>query len=260
MAVICPSMLPQTEQGSHTHTSTPQKAALQRYKDMTWDIHDKFIQAIKVPGLVDNLTFINTTVKQDKAIQGRPDIVIFGKTTGQLLQWDHSGAIYTKLFNQAKDPNTISENDEGVGAAQSMLAVYKGVKKVEVEDLHQTLVNDDHATDGQPKPYITLMPIWETKTLFGWSFFGYVCHDIKWNELVYLKDYWHTNFPGIEKEGDIYRDLRKAKVHYILKLGPAGNMLLTPEHPLNIQSTRTQDYVKDGNCKHTWCPSTPHVK
>ncbi|KAI9463812.1 hypothetical protein F5148DRAFT_982325 [Russula earlei] len=114
--------------------------------------------------------------------------------------------------------------------------------------------------DGQPKPYITWKPIWETKTLFGWSTFGYVCHNIEWNELVYFKDYWRTDFPGIEKEGDIYHNLQEAKVRYIPRLGPAGNMLLTPEHPLDIQSTRTQDYVKDGNRKRIWCPGTLRIK
>ncbi|KAI9454416.1 hypothetical protein F5148DRAFT_968589, partial [Russula earlei] len=64
----------------------------------------------------------------------------------------------------------------------------------------------------------------ETKTLFGWSTFRYICHNIEQNKLMYLKDYWCTNFPGIEKEGDIYHDLQKAKVHYIPDLGPAGNV------------------------------------
>ncbi|KAI9429124.1 hypothetical protein F5148DRAFT_1155257 [Russula earlei] len=242
-------------------------------------------------GLADNLTFVNTTVKQDKAIQGRPDIVIyqkregkrtirfrvfsysiilFGKTTGRLLRWDRSGAIYTKLFDWAKDPNTlfefiwrlnsltfaqrgydttvtsVSKNDKGVGDAQSTLAEYMDIDKIEVEDLCQILINDDHAMDGQPKPYITWKPIWRRKPFL--------------NELVYLKDYWHTNFPGIEKEGDIYCDLKEAKVRYIPTLGPAGNVLSTLEHPLDVQSTRTQDYVKGGDHKRIWCPGTLCVK
>ncbi|KAI9507389.1 hypothetical protein F5148DRAFT_981486, partial [Russula earlei] len=198
--------------------------------------------------------------------------------------WDRSGAIYTEIFDWAKDPNTLSEfiwrlnsltfaqrgydttvtsvskNDKGVGDAQFTLAVYMDIEKIEVEDLCQILVNDDHATDGQPKPYIIWKPIWETKTLFGWSTFGFVGHDVERNKLVYLKDYWRTNFPGIEKEGDIYRNLLEAKVRFILELGPAGDVLLTPEHSLDVQCTRTQDYVKDGERKRIWCPGTPRVK
>ncbi|KAI9437125.1 hypothetical protein F5148DRAFT_1154424, partial [Russula earlei] len=346
---------------SHTHTSTPQKLASERYKDMTWDVCDKFVgpmpiaeflsefvpeasQARKTERIIsfdkrsvshneDHFVsphiqggihahvhdryrqskrpasliishFVNTTAKQDKAILGRPDIVIyrkreghqeneqltsldwravdvwienkkgkedifrnlthmrreagvechvrwterayhfrvfsysiilFGKAEGRLLRWDRSGAIYTEIFDWTKNPNTLSEfiwrlnsltfaqrgydttvtsvskNDKGVGDAQSTLAVYMDVEKIEVEDLRQILVNDDHAMDGQPKPYIIWKPIWETKTLFGRSTFGFVCHDIERNKLVYLKDYWRTNFPGIEKEGDIYHDLLEAK-------------------------------------------------
>ncbi|KAI9445662.1 hypothetical protein F5148DRAFT_1153738 [Russula earlei] len=177
---------------------------------------------------------------EDESVLGHPI-----KLSHQASHICGHGAIYTKLFNWAKDPNTlfkfiwrlnsltfaqhgynttvtlVSKNNKGVDAAQFTLVVYKCIKKVEVEDLHHILVNDDHATDGQPKPDITSTPIWEMKTLFG-----------------------------IEKEGDIYHDLQKAKVHYILKLGPAGDMLSTPEHPLDVQSTRTQDYVKDGD--HKW--------
>ncbi|KAI9431634.1 hypothetical protein F5148DRAFT_1155081 [Russula earlei] len=311
MAVIHPSTPPQTEQRSHTRTSTPQKLASERYKDMTWDVCDKFvgpmpiaeflsefvpeasqarkteriisfdkrsvshnedhfIQAIKTSGLADSLTFVNTTAKQDKAILGRPDIVIYRKREGHqeneqadltglesvsgLLLLDHplwkgrqgdycdGIAVVLSIPRYSigtKDPNTLSEfiwrlnsltfaqrgydttvtsvskNDKGV--------VYMDVEKIEVEDLRQILVNDDHATDGQPKPYIIWKPIWETKTLFG-----------------------------IEKEGDIYRNLLEAKVRFILELGPAGDMLSTPEHSLDVQCTRTQDYVKDGERKsHT---------
>ncbi|KAI9508254.1 hypothetical protein F5148DRAFT_980089 [Russula earlei] len=104
------------------------------------------------------------------------------------------------------------------------------------------------------------MPIWVTETLFGCSTFGYICHDVKQNQLVYLKNFWHTNLPGIEKEGDIYCDLKNAKVHHIPELGQAGDMLSTLEHPPDVQSTRTQEYVRGGACKFIWCPSTPHVK
>ncbi|KAI9459045.1 hypothetical protein F5148DRAFT_961396, partial [Russula earlei] len=161
----------------------------------------------------------------------------------RLLRWDRSGAIYTEIFDWTKDPNTpsefiwrlnsltfaqrgydttvtsVSKNDKGVGDAQSTLAVYMDVEKIEVEDLRQILINDNHATDGQPKPYIIWKPIWETKTLFGRSTFGFVCHDVEWNKLVYLKDYWRTDFPGIKKEGDIYHDLLEAKVLFHSRVG-----------------------------------------
>ncbi|KAI9437383.1 hypothetical protein F5148DRAFT_1294246 [Russula earlei] len=217
---------------------------------------DHFIQAIKTSGLADNLTFFRVFSYS---------IILFGKAEGRLLQWDRSGAIYTEIFNWTKNPNTLSEfiwrlnsltfaqrgydttvtsvskNDKGVGDAQSTLAVYMDVEKIEVEDLRQILVNDDHATDGQAEA------LYHMETNMG-------------DEKPFLVDYWRTNFPGIEKEGDIYCDLLEAKVRFIPELGPAGDVLSTPEHSLDVQCTRTQDYVKDGERKRIWCPSTPRVK
>ncbi|KAI9450856.1 hypothetical protein F5148DRAFT_1290488 [Russula earlei] len=133
-------------------------------------------------------------------------IILFGET-GRLLQWDHSGAIYTELFNWAKDPNTLFKFIWRLNSLTFAQHGYGTTVTSVLENDEGILINDDHATDGQLKPYITWKPIWETKTLFGQSTFRYICHDIEQNELVYLKDYWHTDFPGIEKEGDIYHDL-----------------------------------------------------
>ncbi|KAI9510010.1 hypothetical protein F5148DRAFT_1147842 [Russula earlei] len=125
-------------------------------------------------------------------------IVLFGetgRTTAMGSQWCYlyrSYSIGPKIptpFSNSSGGSTLSllpsvdmtplspqsrRTDKGVGDAQSTLAVYMDVEKVEVEDLRQILINDDHAMDGQPKPYITWKPIWETKTLFGRSTFRYV--------------------------------------------------------------------------------------
>ncbi|KAI9507640.1 hypothetical protein F5148DRAFT_1149590 [Russula earlei] len=271
MAVIRPSTPPQTKQRSHTHTSTPQKLASERYKDMTWDICDKFIrpmpiaefreefvpeasqarvteriisfdkcsvshnedhliQAIKMSGLADNLTFVNTTVKQDKAIQGRPDIVIYRKREGHQenerltsLDWrvvnvwienkkgkedifrnltymrqeGRKGGLEchvrwterTCIIGYDTTVTSVLKNNKGVGDAQSTLAVYMDVEKIEVEDLRQILVNDDHATDR------TAEALYHMETNMGdenpfWSVDVWIC---------------------IKKEGDIYHDSKEAK-------------------------------------------------
>ncbi|KAI9507089.1 hypothetical protein F5148DRAFT_1285638 [Russula earlei] len=325
--------------GSQAYSSAPPKKASLKYRKMTKDICDKFIRpmpileffsefmpqasqaretneisfaetsisqcedqfikAIQLSGLAPDLTFINTSAKQDKQSHLRPDITIYwNKNAHSKVAWENKKLEWSvvdvwiknknwksRLFHTHAEMNppedesdlghpiksshqashicgqlisyslgdycdgiavvlsipsysigpkipttlfefiwrlnsltfaqhgydttvtSVSENNKGVGDAQSTLVVYMDVEKIEVEDLHQILVNDDHATDGQPKPYITWKPIWEMKTLFGQSTFRYICHNVKQNELVYLKDYWHTNFPGIKKEGDIYHDL-----------------------------------------------------
>jgi hypothetical protein len=84
------------------------------------------------------------------------------------------------------------------------------------------------------------------------------------SKLVYLKDFWRTDLPRIQKEGDIYRKLHEAKVSNIPALGPTGDVLLSRDHantsPLAVQRTKTQDYLKGSGRRHEWCPGRPLVE
>jgi hypothetical protein len=193
--------------------------------------------------------------------------------------------IYTESFNWAIEPDTLFEffwrlnflsdvdrgydttvtlveDDEAV-AALSKLKTYNGLENVQTKDLHKILVHDDHAFDGQPRYYVTPSAVWYTEALFGRSTFGYIAYDVATSKLVYLKDFWRTDRPGIQKEGDVYRELHSAEVPHIPVLGRAGDVPLSPDHantlPLVVQSTRTQDYVTGSGLGHDWCPGRPRV-
>ncbi|KAH9978918.1 hypothetical protein BGW80DRAFT_1165586 [Lactifluus volemus] len=211
-------------------------------------------------------------------------IVLFGNT-GRLLRWDRSGIIYTELFNWATDHDTLFEfiwrlnflsdvdrgfdttvvsvEDDEADAAVSTLKTYKGLEDVDRTDLHKFLVYDDLATDEPPRCYITPSAIWSTDALFGRSTFGYIAYDVTSTKLVYLKDFWRTDYPGIQKEGDVYRELHNAHVPNIARFGRAGDVPLSPQHantmPLNAQRTKAQDYAKRGTLGHEWCPGQPRV-
>jgi hypothetical protein len=81
--------------------------------------------------------------------------------------------------------------------------------------------------------------------------------------LVYLKDFWRTDLPDIQKEGDVYRELHGAQVPNIPMLGPAGDVPLSLDRkhiaPFSAQRTRTQDYVKESGRGYEWCPGRPRV-
>ncbi|KAH9051975.1 hypothetical protein EDB87DRAFT_1547157, partial [Lactarius vividus] len=64
---------------------------------------------------------------------------------------------------------------------------------------------------------------------FGCSTFGYIAYDLETTNLVYLKDFWCTDCDGIQKEGDVYRELHDAQVSHIARLGLAGDVPLLPE-------------------------------
>ncbi len=99
------------------------------------------------------------------------------------------------------------DDDDEAKAGLSKLRTYKGREKLELADLKRFLVHDDRATEGQLRSYITPGAIWDTDGLFGRSTFGYIAYDIATSRLVYLKDFWRTGLPRIEKDGDVYRKL-----------------------------------------------------
>ena len=212
-------------------------------------------------------------------------VVLFGNT-GRLLRWDRSGVIYTEAFNWANEPDTLFEffwrlnflsdvergydttvtsvdEEEDAKTALSNLRKYKGLEHVQRADLFNVFVHDDRARDGQPRSYITPGPVWLTDALFGRCTFGYIAYDVAGSRLVYLKDFWRTDLPDIQKEGDVYRELHDAQVPNIPMLGPAGDVPLSLDHehiiPFSSQRTRTQDYVKVSGLGYEWCPGRPRV-
>ena len=211
-------------------------------------------------------------------------VVLFGNT-GRLLRWDRSGVIYTEAFNWANEPDTLFEffwrlnflsdvargydttvtsvGEDEAEEALSMLRKYQGLERVQGIDLYKVFVHDDCTSDRQPRSYVTPGPIWNTDALFGRCTFGYIAYDVVGSRLVYLKDFWRTNLPDIQKEGDVYRELHSAQVPNIPKLGPAGDVPLSldREHiiPFSVQRTRTQDYVKESGLGYGWCPGRPRV-
>ncbi|KAH9174774.1 hypothetical protein EDB89DRAFT_1904348 [Lactarius sanguifluus] len=205
-------------------------------------------------------------------------VVLFGNT-GRLLRWDRSGVIYTEPFNWSTQPDTLFEflwrlnflsdvkrgydttvtsvADDEAEAALPKLRTYKGLENVAKADLHKFLVRDDHTLNGQIKYFIASSAVWDSEALFGRSTFGYVAYDPETTNLVYLKDFWRTDRDGIQKEGDVYRELHDAKVSNIAKLGFAGDVPLLPDYGRTdspaVQRTMTQEFVKD------WCPGQPCV-
>ncbi|KAH8977382.1 hypothetical protein EDB86DRAFT_3165665 [Lactarius hatsudake] len=205
-------------------------------------------------------------------------VVLFGNI-GRLLRWDRSGVIYTEPFNWSTQPDTLFEflwrlnflsdvkrgydttvtsvADDEAEAALSKLRTYQGLENVAKADLHKFLVRDDHTLNGQIKYFIAPSAVWDSESLFGRSTFGYIAYDPETRNLVYLKDFWRTDRDGIQKEGDVYRELHDAQVSNIARLGLAGDVPLLPECGRTdspaVQRTITQEFVKD------WCPGRPCV-
>ena len=212
-------------------------------------------------------------------------VALFGET-GRLLRWDRSGIVYTKPFNwyteqetffeflwrlnhlpdvdRGYDTTVISARGDEADTALLKLKTYPGFEDVKVEDLHKFLVRDDCTSKGRIKYYITPRAIWDSETLFGRSTMGYIAYDVETTNLVYLKDFWRTDLPGFQSEGDVYRELQEAQVSNIAKLGLAGDVpkkldCTDADDPSDVQRTRTQEFVRGFGGGHDWCPGRPCV-
>ena len=106
--------------------------------------------------------------------------------------------------------------DDEANAALPKLRAYPGLEKLEYKNLPKFLVRDDGTPKGRVKYDITSCAIGDSESLFGRSTVGYIGYDIETTILVYLKDFWRTDLPEIEKEGGVYRELHSAQVSNIL--------------------------------------------
>ncbi|KAH9174768.1 hypothetical protein EDB89DRAFT_2241537 [Lactarius sanguifluus] len=171
----------------------------------------------------------------------------------------YGGSTSFLTVKRGYDTTVTSVGDDEAEAALSKLRTYEGLENVAKADLHKFLVRDDHTLNGQIKYFIAPSAVWDSEALFGRSTFGYVAYDPETTNLVYLKDFWRTDRDGIQKEGDVYRELHDAQVPNIARLGLAGDVPLLPECGRTdcpaVQRTMTQEFVKG----YDWCPGQPRV-
>ncbi|KAI0273342.1 hypothetical protein BC834DRAFT_853395 [Gloeopeniophorella convolvens] len=229
-------------------------------------------------------------------------VVLFGPNA-RILRCDRSGIIYTKLFawNEANtlfeflwrfnhlsdaqrghDTTVCPATDDEAARALPKLLGYPGLdsNSLEPKNLLKILVRDD-CPDNEPRCYIAPKATWITDTLVGRATFGFIAYDLTEGRLVYLKDFWRLDLPGMQKEGDVYRELEDADVSNIARMSRAGDVPLTPESlatppgslaispksletppdsskapsPVPVQRTITQDFVKAD-----WCSGNPRVE
>jgi len=192
--------------------------------------------------------------------------------TARLLRWDRSGIIYTESFKWADGRlfenlwrfNDLSVVDRGYDTTVSLadddeaelalpkLRTYPKFENVRKGHLHRILVWDDRSPDDGPRRYITPSAKWATETLIGRATFGYIAFDVERGELVYLKDFWRVDHPGVLKEGNVYHELHGAEVRNIAKLGRAGDVRSINDGQVRasvgVQRTRTQSYLNHSRC------------
>ena len=110
-----------------------------------------------------------------------------------------------------------AEDDEAE-VALPKLRTYPKFENVQKDHRHRILVWDDRAPNEEARRHITPSAKWTTEALIRRATFGYIAYEIESGNLVYLKDFWSSGHPEIQKEGDIC-ELHEAEVPNIAKMG-----------------------------------------
>ncbi|KAI0263436.1 hypothetical protein BC834DRAFT_938764 [Gloeopeniophorella convolvens] len=189
---------------------------------------------------------------------------------------------FLSTIHRGHDTTVCSAEREEAEVALRVLVGHSGYENLTPGDLHKFLVyddgndSDDNSDDGNgfngdddgnrrrgPRSYIAPDARWATESLIGRSTFGYIAYDVETCKLVYLKDFWRTDLDGIEKEGDVYRELHRKGVRNIAKLRCAGDIPVSLEDAgilsLAFQRTLTQEFVRKAG-RYEWCPGHPTVE
>jgi len=104
---------------------------------------------------------------------------------------------------------------------------------------------------GNPGYYIARSPEYASRSPFGRATHPFPAYDLGSGTVVFLKDYWRIDAPGMEKEGDIYEELKKHRVPHIAPFDRGDDVL---DHRTVTQDLRGEPWVyptKEMSChKH----------
>ncbi|KAI0273497.1 hypothetical protein BC834DRAFT_799544, partial [Gloeopeniophorella convolvens] len=202
----------------------------------------------------------------------------------RISRWDRSGVIHTEPYRwktqlgtlseflwrfshlspaeRGRDPTVVPATEDETARALPVLQDRLKLQDLKPDMIYSNIfVQDDCARDEEPRAYIGLKATWTTDALVGRATFGYVAFGTLTGDLVYLTDFWRLDLPGIQKEGDIYREPDAAKVPNVAKLGRAGDVPWSRDltQSARVQRTRTQDFIK-GTGLARWSPGCPQVE
>jgi hypothetical protein len=155
-------------------------------------------------------------------------ILICGRFA-RFIRWDRAGAIVTDVIDISLNPHTLTQfilrysqlTDEERGHdltafIPSAMEIDLARKALQIGDAGARFVQLMVPQAGQSDAfYIATSPRFDSRSPMGRGSRAFPAYDCQNKCVVYVKDYWRVNAPGMEKEGDIYKDLHAKDVPYI---------------------------------------------
>ena len=135
-----------------------------------------------------------------------------------LWRFNHLSAV-----DRGHDATVYPAEDNEAEVALPKLRAYHKFENVQRDHLHRILIWDDRAPNEEPRRYNTPSDKWVTEALIGRATFGYVAYDIESGNIVFLKDFWRSDHPEIQKEWDVCHELQQLVGRRIaMTLSPRG--------------------------------------
>ena len=180
-------------------------------------------------------------------------------TTARLLRWDRSGVVVTQSFNYKSNPKPLIDflwrfskatsvergfdcsavSVDSEADRQQFLDAIMGHVKEQLPRLSAKRIEEETerhlwpgavtrltvGTDAAAHNIWVSRPMFTSKGVTGRSTRGYWGVDCESGEVVFIKDLWRADVPGVKAEGVILEGLLKAGVRNIPELVRHGHIL-----------------------------------
>jgi hypothetical protein len=153
----------------------------------------------------------------------------------RFIRWDRASAIVSQRFDYEKDDHYLAEfisryssqNHGGVDASVSPANSYETELANEhfaVQAKEYLKMTVPHGSDSRWGSYLISHPKYLSRSPFGRATRSFFAYDIVNKKQVFIKDYWRVDEPGMEKEGNLYAELKKHDVRHIPSFDCGGNI------------------------------------
>jgi hypothetical protein len=158
----------------------------------------------------------------------------------RFIRWDRASAVVSERFDYLKDGRYLAEfisrydslNHTGEDASVSPESSDELVAKLATEHLAcqgdklLRLMVPRGSDSNIPRfgSYLIPHPKYTSRSPFGRATRSFFAYDVVNEKVVFLKDYWRVDEPGMEKEGDIYAALKEHDVRHIASFDCGGDI------------------------------------
>jgi hypothetical protein len=175
----------------------------------------------------------------------------------RFIRWDRAGAIVSGTFDYVRNPHLLADffyrysrldrlrqgYDPTLSAASEeevkIMEKAKCDATLKANSAHyefRKLMVPDRDDPSKESPFlISYPPRYDARSPFSRATRGMLAFDLTNNRIVYLKDYWRPNVSNMQKEGEIYRILKRKNVRNIAPFGMGNDV--------RGHQTLTQSYV-----------------